>query len=511
MANSRPTKPKPAKVTEFPPPESSETSTEATELTASAPPTPFDEPVPTNGQTVKQKVATAPDSNFFARVGAIKPADWGTRVYLYLYQIEPVCDLKQSGGKAYLMRYSEPVKDEHEIMLTQGSGKYRFVLAMNKITPQASNEMARYDFEIYNPQYPPKIPREVWVNDHRNKRWEALMPKPEPAPIAGTPGGMIDAIKLYKEIRNDAKEEMGPETAEPVDATRQTLETMRLAKDLFSAPTVATVPAKDPLEIATALFTIMNQTKADNPVIDMYRDELKALREEMKEERAEMRKTREAGPANAPKDLVAQLTDLAAISDKLEPLKKIFGFSGAPEAAVRAGRSSFLDVVERMASTPFGAAIGSGIVNLAVGFANRSTSAQPGAQPAMQPAPVVINAQQPNGTAPPAEEPEARISRIGNSIIQPMIFEFFLKDETGDTFAAHMWQMWPEDYLFIRGLGADNLLNRFRTSPQAWAVLQHKEPGFIEFINEFCKWDPNEDEGPSPGDDDGVVDLEAQS
>ena len=54
-------------------------------------------------------------------------------------------------------------------------------------------------------------------------------------------------------------------------------------------------------------------------------------------------------------------------------------------------------------------------------------------------------------------------------------------------------------------------MNRYRQFPPAWAVIAPKEAAFIEFIREFCSWDPNEDEGPAPGPDDGVVDLDTEA
>src|SRR5438477_19358 len=84
--------------------------------------------------------ACEPEVVFFNRVAGIQRADWGARVLLYLYQLEPICNLKGQGGKAYLMRYSEPVRDLQQILLTHGSGRYRFMLVMNKMSADASNE-----------------------------------------------------------------------------------------------------------------------------------------------------------------------------------------------------------------------------------------------------------------------------------------------------------------------------------------------------------------------------------
>jgi hypothetical protein len=208
------------------------------------------------------------------------------------------------------------------------------------------------------------------------------------------------------------------------------------------------------------------------------------------------------------KSFMDQLRELADMGDKLDPIKKLLGF-GAEVVTGRAVRTTAYDVVRDIASSPFGANLGQGLGVLLSNLASTQAPAGP-AQP-MRPQ-LVPNPAFHNGGTPTKESDEQRIQRIGQQITQPMLYEFFLKDESGATFAERMFDMWPEDYIFLRTLGAENIVNRYRQFAPAWAVIGPKEPDFITFIQEFCKWDPNEDEGPAPPHDGdaGTVDLESE-
>ena len=65
---------------------------------------------------------------------------------------------------------------------------------------------------------------------------------------------------------------------------------------------------------------------------------------------------------------------------------------------------------------------------------------------------------------------------------------------------------WPDDYQFIKLLGAENLIQRYRSSP-VWAAVSFREKEFIAFIQEFCEWTEPKDEDTQVASD-GVEDLE---
>jgi hypothetical protein len=441
------------------------------------------------------------EPGFFARVAAIPAADWGTRVYLYLYQLEPVCDLKQSGGKSYLMRYQEPVRDEHQIMLEQGSGKYRLMLALNKISANQSNELAQYNFEIYNPQYPPKVPREVWVNDPRNRRWEALLPKEKPQPAGGTLETFVDVMRATNDIRREIKQEMTP-AAPPADPNAQQQQQAAAAVDPWSAAE-----------------KILNM-RADNPMMAILQQQMKdsAAAAEAERQRAftaaEAARDREfklqqqllelKGSAPAAKGLLEQLMEFGPALEKLEPLKKLFGLGAAPAEVVgRAVRRTTMDYVMEFAETPTGQAVGQGLASLMVNLSQRGATPQP----PQQNGPIVLTQANSNGTVPPAETRAQRLDRIGRTVGRTVV-DYVYTGETGAQFAAWMHEGMTEDCAFMRSIGPDAIMQEFRT--QAPQVIAPRESQFEQFFKEFCAWDPNEDEAPAAdaAQDDGVRNLD---
>src|ERR1035437_1282956 len=241
MANSRKSVKKSGTVAQFPKPESA-VDVEDVPESFQEPPVSQAEPTspPPRTPPKKKTPLIPPVGDFFARLAAIPQQDWDSgRIYVYLYILEPLCNLKQSGGKAYLNRYSQPVKDEHQIAVEYGSGRYRLMLAYNKVSPDESTEVARHEFEIYNKQYPPTVPKAAWINDARNAKWEALLPK-EVIPAAATAAStIVDAMEMVSDIRRDVRDEIG-EPEEPQNSTSEMLATMKAAKDLFGPSTTQT-------------------------------------------------------------------------------------------------------------------------------------------------------------------------------------------------------------------------------------------------------------------------------
>lgn len=495
-----------ANVTEMPPLETAETADIPSEFSA-APTTPAPQPTKPKGRPPKG--TPRPDNPpFFDKVAAVPRSDWGTRAYMYVYVDEPFCNPKAFGSTRYLLKSSAPILDLEGLKQDYGSFKGWMTLNCRKTGKDQTDEMDRHEFEIYNIKHPPKIPRSAWANDPRNKRWLDLLPPEKPAASEGATT-MIDAMRVYKEIRADVRDEVSkPE--EPQTRASEVLETMRAAKDLFApATTAAPATPTDPFETAAKIM----QMRANDPMTAVMMGLLEAANKATESAREREFKLQQqlleakTVPAAAPaKGVIEQLLEVAQNAEKLEPIKKLFSglFGGTGEAvAGRAARTNGYDMVLNIAQSPFGANLGQGLGMLLSSLATAGSRAPVATNPA-QPPPVVISQQQPNTTVPPQESTEQRINRIGNQITQPMLYEFFLKDEPGSVWAERMFDMWPEDYVFMRGLGADNIVNRYRQFAPAWAIIGPKEPAFIQFMQEFCAWDPNAEEQA----EDGVKDLD---
>jgi len=484
MANSRKSARKPGTVKQFPSVESGATDTE--------PPTdtenevqPAADPVPPPRPRIARdgKPSNTLDADFFQRLAKIPRADWGNKVYLYLYVLEPVCNLRQQGGKSYLMRYEEPVADENRIMLEHGSGRYRFMLSQVKNTPEAGTEIARYEFEIYNPQYPPKIPKEAWVSNSLNRRWEALLPKVTPPAQQSSLDTFVDVLRATNDIRREIKEEMTPEPP--------------------AIPIAAAQPA--PIDPWSAAEKILNM-RSENPMVAILQQQMADAAKAAEAERersfkaAESAREREfklqeqllaskttATAAEKPKTLMEQLTDFKA-------LKELFTANGnGAGEAVRTGRTTWLDVSRELGSKFFESDLASGVGQYLASLATRNVSGNG--------APVQMAANP--GTAmqsQPVDDFEAFIQNVLN----PALLRHYIQGFTGAEFAGWLYDGYPDRVKQLQNFsvpmmpglkGAPVIIQAYKRTGSMWPTLSSARPAgeaaFTEFVNEFCEWKPD--------------------
>jgi len=436
----------------------------------------------------KKPAGAAPDPNFFARVAAIPRDDWGNRVFLYLYVLEPLCDLKQSGGKTYLNRYSAPVKDEHQIMLEYGSGRYRLMLSMNKVSHEQSNEIARFEFEIYNVQYPPKVPRAAWVNDTRNAKWEALLPKE--APPAAAAGTLVDAMRLYGDIRREVRDEVEEtEPAQQPTTTSEVLATMKAAKDLFAPAATAAAPAGDPFDTAKKIMDM----RTNDPMIalllarmDAQDKAAEAARQREYDLQRELRAIQTA-PAAPAKGLLDQIVELSALGDKLKPLKEMLGFNGGSNGDAPRGRTTGMDLAREGISKFFESPLADGAGQLLGAMATKIINQNSNGAQAMNPAPQ-------NGVQPRGDD----MGKFIENVLNPALLSHYVRGLSGSDFAAWLADGYPDRVIplqnfthpFIPGKrGAPAIIEAYKHTPSMWPALSSQgEPAFIAFVEDFCSW-----------------------
>ncbi len=422
--------------------------------------------------------------DFFDLVRSFPKEDWGTRIFLYLYCFEPICDEKLSGEKKYLNRFAEPVLDEQAIMIDYGSGKYRLTLTNRKPAGiEKGSPIETYDFEIYNPKYPPRLPRAVWKNDPRNARWEALLPK-ETATTAPPVLNPLDSFGTFMDIQDRIEERIRPSAPQPPAAQPTPLDPFDTAKKIMD------MRANDPM-----IAALMQRLDASDR-------EREAARQREYELQKELRQA--ATPAHQPKTLVDQIIELATVADKLGPLKALFGGSnGTPpttDGTERPFRSSKMGGLEFL-STVLPKVFESPLANA---FATKLM------QPAEQPA-AAMNG---NGHRPAVQPAADPFQRFINDVATPAMLEYFTADATGDALADWIYSVFPRECLRLQkfthpmmpGLvGAPAIVAGYKNTPEVWPKIAHKEAEFVVFINQFCNWKPE----PEDEDDDGTIEATA--
>jgi hypothetical protein len=428
---------------------------------------------------------------FWERVAAVPKAEWGTRVFIYVYCLEPICNLKMGGESKYLVRLSEPIADEQALMVDYGSGKYRLQMVNRKPGVDKSDAIDGTEIEIYNPKYPPKIPQKVWMNDPRNERWAALLPKEEP-PQPPTPlGAVSDAFKTFTEIQKDIREQMTPAPG---------------------PPTLPGPPPTDPVEAGLRIANLMMTLKADNPMNEFYRDEMKALREELAEERRETRRLlseKKTGPGEEKFGIKAAI---AEVKDLLPGLKELLPQVGE---AARATRSNWIDVFRDIAPPAIDY-----VGKIAVALIARMPQVPPPAVNGAQPHAALPAPQQQPGQQTQQQQPPPNVPKFVQFLSQPLAFdsfrryfEGFKKDDgqTGADFAQWVFDGGGAEPLKdARALGSANIMALLKQSP-AWIMFQADEAKLSEFIDQTLAWTAPEPEPDDDDDeDDDAVDLTAK-
>ena len=273
--------------------------------------------------------------------------DWGPRATIYLYRVEPVIDRTRSGETKFINTYAEPV-NEDRIMADYGSGRYKLILNFRKPGAETGDVIDSVYMDILNMKYPPKIPVGEWTDDPRNKKWAwAKEAAGQPAPPQATPTGvetLVDVMRVTGEMRKELREEM------KADAP---------------AATATPAPPADPFDTAKKIM----EMRANDPMVAALMQRLEAMDRSAEAARArefdlqkELRQ-QAAAPAAPQKSWIDQLIELAASTEKLEPVKKFLSglFGTAEGGTVRAAKMGtlefFADVLPKIAEAPIMTAI----------------------------------------------------------------------------------------------------------------------------------------------------------
>ncbi len=432
--------------------------------------------------------------SFWHKVREIPKEEWGKRAWIYVYCLEPVCNLKTAGENKYLVKSAEPITDEDSIMHDYGSGKYRLNLVYRKPAADRGDEVDATEIEIYNPKYPPKIPRTAWMNDPRNERWAALLPKEEPpVPQTGL-GAITDAFQTFSAIRKDLREELTPPPAPPAPPPSNSM--------------------GDTLQLVNTIMTM----KADNPMGEMYRQEMTSLREEMRAEREENRKLQAELRAKSNANGFT-LESLLERSDTLIPkLKGLLNLGGDKLTEVVHGRPRkwWEDIL--IATVPPIVQSVAPVIPIMIDRMGRP--------------PAPMNGNGMNGTAAPAQQAlppsqqqqvpanpmQQLLTKVGNFLganMKPLQkhFEDFRAGRLSDPddpeskidgvdFAMWVTEFHGEEILKdARALGSAQIMQMFRQS-MYWPAIQPHEAKLAEFLDQVLSYSPEpEAEG------DGPIDL----
>lgn len=461
---------------------------------------------------------------FFDRVALIPFADWGTRAKIKAYRLEPLINKLVGSEYKYICVYESKV-DEDKIKVDHGSGKYRLYLSYKAAGKNGEDQLDQIDINILDPAFPPKIPAGEWMDDPRNKAWAwakppqaqqtsypqyfgqqpqqpAIAQPPAPAPLET----LTSTIRLANELRKEVREEIQQNAPAPAAAQQP-----------------ATAAPVDPWQAAERILNM----RSDNPMVTILQEELKALRASMDQQRSEVSKLQQENfqiqlkvmeerikalseNKSTSGGIIEQTKELAALLG-VEPKQILGRFLGADtgETIVKSRMSGTLeflsDLIPKVINAPIVTAI-----------AQRITAPP-------QPAPGAPAVPRPPAAQPqaPANEEQELIAWV-NAAITPAMVDYLENEESGSDFAQWVFNGYPQQLPKLQNMmhhmmpnlkGAPVIIELYKHTGQLWQnFLQPREAQFRAFVEEFCAWKEEEEDGapaaePSSAENDGVEQI----
>ncbi len=429
---------------------------------------------------------------FWHRVEAYDPADWGKRVWITMYRLRPLIDRARSGQPKKVGKFGVKI-DEEWIKQNHGSGSYR--LYLNYKAPEADEkEVDTVDVDIFDPSYPPNIPDEEFLKIPENADWEWCRPllrkiaqpgAPAAAPASTAPSDIMGAVRMGVELGNRGGD---------ADERPSLLETIQAVKLIMPTP----APATDNKMLET-IVALMN-AQLDR----MSRDN-----SELRKEISDSRKNPEA------KSPLSMLTELIAEAKKLDilpegGLKSLFkSAEGALQTVTRSrmtGTEEFLQPIlvqfAEAAKPVIPMLVHRWMQPQQPAQQQPGTAALPQAQqtPAQQPAP--NGAAPPTNGAPPAAtaapdapqfDPQQALVFFSN--FAQAFVKFFQDEQSGGDFAAYIYEGYGADWQGVKWLWlktqvpATRIVQGFKAMP-LWPEIAAAEPQFTEYAQQFIDWQP---------------------
>jgi hypothetical protein len=470
-----------------------ETKTSVSKIEA-PPPKPKRKPGPGRppaAQAIQMREARS--NAFFDAIGRVPTEDWGTRMILWLYRLEPYTDRRKSGDYIYLMQYLQPV-DENRVMMDFGSGRYRLMLTSRKPGADRGDELDKYEFEIINQMHPPKIAPGEWIDDPRNIKW--AWARPAAVPVNGQ-----------------------PQQPQQQSAVLETLQVLTHIEDRAAERAQANQPDKtDPIDAAVRILQL-TKGGGDTVLMQMFASQLEHAQKRAEKLEDELRGRNNPAPVVAV-DPFAQLKQMA---DGVKSLKDLGLFGGGESkengsgggvsrSRMGAWMEFFQPVLPEVAgilkafATPLAGVMAQKMMQRpqATGQQQQVTppNMAPPPQGIQQPtnsAPVVAAA-----TAPPPNPDQQGLIDFIERITPPML-NHLSQGLSGEVFASFVADGWGTERVQQMQLAPPEAIIQFYKSTPYWAQLQDREKGFLQFLTEFAKWKPEEEDAPGDGDEEVEV------
>jgi hypothetical protein len=466
-----------------------------------APETEEQKPKRGRGRPLKGSEPAEGSHGILESVANVNKAEWGTRVVLYVYRLEPIIDRSRSGQPNYICQYEEPI-NEDKLMGDFGSGKYKLILNFRKPGARQGDEIDTGFLKILNMKFPPKVPDGEWVDDPRNKEWAWAKQffkgnQPGPSPLEA----VENALNLSDRIR-------GPQ--QQSNPVKDTLDTIKGVKEL-----IGTAPQRDPTQELSTVVTVAEKLAAlqrppdGGGMTEFILKELSASRAENRDLMKMLLESRgqKTDSIGMVKEVVGGLKDLLPEVKGFFPSMGEDGGGGGRSSSRMNGWQEF--VVGLTSNLNLGGVLAP-FASVAAGALMNRFAGQPAPMPPHpgQPPPA---GPLPSNPALPAPAMMPFLQMIANPMlnyIRPLV-QGDDPTEAGEAFGSWVFDgfganpQYAQAILAAKGMGAVGIVAALKQSP-FWLdkgptgmmpSLAELEPKLPAFFTAFLEYDPNADTG----------------
>jgi hypothetical protein len=193
--------------------------------------------------------------------------------------------------------------------------------------------------------------------------------------------------------------------------------------------------------------------------------------------------------APASKGLFEQLVELAGPADKGDLFKRVIGtvLGNGDSGPIRAGRTTGLDITRDIATKFFESPLANGVGQWLASVAQRNTG----------PAPPM------NGGPAIQQQPADDFGMFLSNVLNPALLRHYIQGFSGADFAGWLYDGYPDRLAQLQNFthprlpglqGAAAIVQAYKNTANMWPTLSSRgEPEFIEFVNQFCQWKPEDE------------------
>jgi hypothetical protein len=453
--------------------------------------------------------------SFFEHTSGLSEVEW-ERHLLYVYQWAPIVDLTKGGTERKYRKIYTRHMSEEDIKRDVGSGTYE--LKLNKIDADSRKEKTdrKLVVSILDYDFPPNLPPGQWLDDPRNSDWQWAKPLLQKKyQVADTTRGngaptwteMMQFMEHQARSTNTPKEQLMSSIVAILPALLQQqnnaqdpskiIDSMIKVKDMVTPPPAPKqeslidavialkgilAPAPPPPRDDTMLTFLMKQLELQQQATNKIQEILLT------------QKTEQANPLgqiDMITSVFTRMSDLIGKGTPKEPWQEIVSELGPKVVELGQNFLTQKAIIDRMK-----------LQNPTLQNQNiQNRTIQQTVQPPPSPPSTGTPAQETTAVNPEVIQPEMDVNER-TMLVQIAVFasQALNLGLYGDQFAEQICKKFGDLAYdeFISHFDKTKLIEKIKSIPEAWQLLQEHEPKLEKFVDDFYGFAEEDEPDPPP-------------